>query len=301
MDHYLNQQLGKLQTSHIDYYLIHSLDGPSWERCKDLGVADFLDRAKQDGRIVNAGFSFHGNREHFKGIVDGYDWDFCQIQYNYLDEHRQAGREGLEYAASRGLGVIVMEPLRGGHLAGELPAEVGSILQQADAKRTPAEWAFRWVWNHPEVTLALSGMNEESHIEENLRIAGEAHPNSLTDDELMKIGCTGCQYCMPCPFGVDIPGCFDKYNHVNMFGDKRVMKFLYMAQMGGAMSGTPSRASLCTECSKCVEACPQNLKIPELLKDVSREFEGFWFRPTVWFLRQGVALQNWWAMHRPGR
>ncbi|MGD9140192.1 MAG: aldo/keto reductase [bacterium] len=314
MDHYLNQQLGKLQTSHIDYYLIHSLDGPSWERCKDLGVADFLDRAKQDGRIVNAGFSFHGNREHFKGIVDGYDWDFCQIQYNYLDEHRQAGREGLEYAASRGLGVIVMEPLRGGHLAGELPAEVGSILQQADAKRTPAEWAFRWVWNHPEVTLALSGMNEESHIEENLRIAGEAHPNSLTDEELklteraaqtygrlMKIGCTGCQYCMPCPFGVDIPGCFDKYNHVNMFGDKRVMKFLYMAQMGGAMSGTPSRASLCTECSKCVEACPQNLKIPELLKDVSREFEGFWFRPTVWFLRQGVALQNWWAMHRPGR
>jgi hypothetical protein len=314
MDFYLNQQIEKLQTDHIDYYLIHSLDGPSWARVKDLGVADFLDKAKQDGRIVNAGFSFHGNRDHFKGIVDGYDWDFCQIQYNYLDDKRQAGTEGLEYAASKGLGVIVMEPLRGGNLAGDPPPEVQAIWQEADVKRTPVEWALRWVWNHPEVTVVLSGMNEESHIEENLRIAGEAEPNSLTEKELelvdrvaqtygrlMRIGCTGCQYCMPCPFGVDIPGCFDRYNHLHMFGDRRIMKFFYIAQMGGAMTGTPSRASLCKECGKCVKACPQDLAIPELLKDVGKEFEGFWFKPMVWALKQGVALQGWWATHRPGR
>jgi hypothetical protein len=163
MDFYLNQQLEKLQTDHIDYYLIHSLDGPCWERIKEFGVADFLDKAKQDGRIVNAGFSFHGNREDFKGIVDGYDWDFCQIQYNYLDDKRQAGREGLEYAASKGLGVIVMEPLRGGNLAADPPTEVQAIWQEADVKRTPVEWALRWIWNQPEVTVVLSGMNEESH------------------------------------------------------------------------------------------------------------------------------------------
>jgi predicted aldo/keto reductase-like oxidoreductase len=314
MDYYLDQQLQKLNTDHIDYYLIHSLDGPSWKKVRDLGVADFLDKAKQDGRIINAGFSFHGSKEHFKEIVDGYGWDFCQIQYNYLDEKGQAGREGLEYAASRGLGVIVMEPLRGGNLARVMPPEVTAIWQEADVKRTPAEWALRWVWNHPGVTLLLSGMNEESHIEENLRIASEAHPNSLTDKELelvdraaktyrklMRVGCTGCQYCMPCPFGVDIPGCFYRYNHLHMFGDKRFMKFFYIAQMGGALTGKASKASLCRECGKCVKACPQELPIPELLRDVSREFEGFWFKPMVWIMKRGVALQSWWATHRPGR
>jgi predicted aldo/keto reductase-like oxidoreductase len=157
-------------------------------------------------------------------------------------------------------------------------------------------------------------MNDEKHIEENLRIAGEAHPNSLTDKEreivdrtaktyrkLMKVGCTGCQYCLPCPAGVDIPGCFDRYNHVNMFGDERLMKFFYVAQTGGAMTGKASNASLCKDCGKCVKACPQDLPIPELLKDVTKEFEGFWFKPAVWLMKQGVAVQSWWTTHRPGR
>jgi predicted aldo/keto reductase-like oxidoreductase len=314
MDRFLSRQLERLRTDHIDYYLIHSLDGPGWGRIRDLGVADFLDTARQDGRIINRGFSFHGNREHFKEIVGGYDWEFCQIQYNYLDEHSQAGKEGLEYAASKGLGIVVMEPLRGGNLTKAVPPEIQAIWKEAGVERTPAEWALRWVWNHPEVTVVLSGMNDEKQVEENLKIAGEAHPNSLTDEELdlvdraartyrrlMKIGCTGCQYCMPCPAGVDIQGCFDRYNHIHMFGDKRQIKFFYTAQLGGAMTGKASNASLCKECGRCVKACPQDLPIPDLLKEVSAEFEGFWFKPTVWFLKQGVAVQRWWAAHRPGR
>jgi predicted aldo/keto reductase-like oxidoreductase len=314
MDRFLAQQLERLRTGRIDYYLIHSLDGPGWQRIVNLGAVDFLDKAKQDGRIVNRGFSFHGSKGDFKGIVDGYDWEFCQIQYNYLDEHNQAGREGLEYAASKGLGVVVMEPLRGGKLGSGLPPEVEATLQGAEVKRTPAEWALRWVWNHPGVTTVLSGMNDENHIEENLRIAGEAHPNSLTDKEgdlvdraarayrgLMKIGCTGCQYCMPCPAGVDIQGCFEQYNQVHMFGNKRLTKFFYAARMGGAMTGTPSNASLCKECGNCVKACPQGLPIPDLLRDVSREFEGFWFKPKVWFLKRGAVVQSWLAAHRPRR
>jgi predicted aldo/keto reductase-like oxidoreductase len=227
MDRFLAQQLERLRTDHIDYYLIHSIDGPGWERIAGLGVADFLDKARQDGRIVNRGFSFHGTKDAFLQIVDAYDWEFCQIQYNYLDEQAQAGREGLEYAASRRLGVVVMEPLRGGKLASRLPPEVEAILKETEVRRTPAEWALRWVWNHPEVTVVLSGMNDENHIEENLTIADDAFPRSLTDEEIglvsraaqayresMKIGCTGCQYCMPCPAGVDIQGCFDHYNQI---------------------------------------------------------------------------------------
>jgi predicted aldo/keto reductase-like oxidoreductase len=314
MDRFLAQQLERLRTDRIDYYLIHSLDGPGWQRIMNLGAVDFLDKAKQDGRIVNRGFSFHGTKEAFSKIVDAYDWEFCQIQYNYLDEHSQAGREGLEYAASKGLGVVVMEPLRGGKLGSGLPPEVEATLQSAEVKRTPAEWALRWVWNHPGVTIVLSGMNDENHIEENLRIAGEAHPNSLTDREvdlvdraarayraLMKIGCTGCQYCMPCPAGVDIQGCFEQYNQVHMFGSKRLTRFFYAARMGGAMTGKASNASLCKECGNCVKACPQGLPIPDLLKDVSKEFEGSWFKPKVWFLKRGVAIQSWLTAHRPRR
>jgi predicted aldo/keto reductase-like oxidoreductase len=314
MDRFLAQQLERLRTDRIDYYLIHSLDGPGWQRIANLGAIDFLDKARQDGRIINRGFSFHGTKDAFSGIVDAYDWEFCQIQYNYLDEHSQAGREGLEYAASKGLGVVVMEPLRGGKLGSGLPPEVEATLQAAEVKRTPAEWALRWVWNHPGVTIVLSGMNDENHIEENLRIAGEVHPNSLTDAEialvdqaarayrgLMKIGCTGCQYCMPCPAGVDIQGCFEHYNQIHMAGNKRLTRFFYAARMGGAMTGKASNASLCKGCGNCVKACPQGLPIPDLLKDVSKEFEGFWFKPKVWSLKRGAAIQSWLATHRPRR
>jgi hypothetical protein len=275
MDRYLAAQLEKLGTDHIDYYLIHSLDGKSWDNLARLGVRDFLDQAKMDGRITNPGFSFHGLVGDFKRIVDAYPWTFCQIQYNYLDENRQAGTEGLEYAAAKGLGVIVMEPLRGGNLASAVPPGVEAIWSEAKVRRTPAEWALRWIWNRPEVTVILSGMNDESNIRENLSIANTARANALSKEELqlvervgrkyeelMKVGCTGCGYCMPCPEGVNIPANFSAYNQLSVFEDR----------MRGRMIPTAQRADICKECGQCEDLCPQKLPIRELLKDVAREF-----------------------------
>lgn len=288
MDRFLNSQLEKLNTNHIDYYLIHALMGDLWDNIEKLGVADFLDSAKVDGRIINAGFSFHGAGKDFNRIVDAYDWDFCQIQYNFLDEKNQAGTKGLEYAASKGLGVIIMEPLRGGMLASHVPPAVKEIWDEAQTKRTAAEWALRWVWNHPEVTVVLSGMNDERHIEENLRVADRAYPNSLSEAELhlvkraerkyrelMKAGCTGCRYCMPCPEGVDIPVCFELYNSLHMSGNADEAKFLYAAMLSGVLSaGEPKFASQCVQCEKCLKKCPQHLEIPTLLESVVEELEG---------------------------
>jgi predicted aldo/keto reductase-like oxidoreductase len=205
-----------------------------------------------------------------------------------MDENTQAGTEGLIYAASKGLGIIVMEPLLGGNLTSPVPPEIEEIWNEAEEKRTPAEWALRWVWNHPEVTVVLSGMNEEAHIEENLKIADEAYPNSLSEAEfqlidkaqkkyreLMKISCTGCKYCMPCPSGVNIPECFDVYNTLHMFGSADRAKFTYAVRMSGVFSnGEYGFASQCTECGQCMEKCPQGMKIPELLKAVTEELEG---------------------------
>ncbi|WP_406655660.1 aldo/keto reductase [Methanolobus sp. ZRKC2] len=288
MDKFLNAQLEKLNTDHIDYYLIHSLAGELWEKVKPLGILDFLDKAKADGRIINAGFSFHGSPDEFRPIIDAYNWDFCQIQYNFLDEKMQAGTEGLEYAASKGLGVIIMEPLRGGSLAGKAPPAVEEIWNEAPVKRTAAEWGLRWVWNHPEVTVVLSGMNEEAHVEENLNIAGEALPDSLTETELelvkrsekkyreiMKAGCTGCSYCMPCPVGVDIPTSFELYNSLHMFGDEDQTKLMYAARLSGVLTGDESSfASLCVQCGECLDKCPQHLEIPTLLESVVEDLEG---------------------------
>jgi predicted aldo/keto reductase-like oxidoreductase len=288
MDFFLNSQLEKLKSDHIDYYLIHALVGGLWDNVERLDVADFLDSAKADGRITNAGFSFHGAGEDFKRIVDGYDWDFCQIQYNFLDEKNQAGTKGLEYAASKGLGVIIMEPLRGGMLASHVPPSVQEIWDEAQMKRSAAEWALRWVWNHPEVTVVLSGMNDEKHIVENLTVADKAYPNSLTEAELqlvkkverkyrelMKAGCTGCRYCMPCPEGVNIPVCFELYNNLHMSGNADEAKFLYAAMLSGILSaGEPGLASQCVQCGKCLEKCPQHLEILTILESVAEELEG---------------------------
>ena len=286
MDRFLDAQLRKLATPRIDYYLVHSLNGDTWDRIAALGVAEFLDRAAADGRIANAGFSFHGSREDFKRIVDAYPWRFCQIQYNYLDEETQAGAEGLKYAASKGLGVIVMEPLRGGTLAVPPPPEIDALWRESQPRRSPAEWALRWVWNHPEVTVALSGMNDQAQVEENLRVAAEAGPGSLTAEEaglvgrvarkyreIMKVGCTGCGYCQPCPSGVDIAGSFDLFNAFHTFG-KTEAGFLYVLRAGGILSGRPAYASLCARCLDCLEKCPQQLPIPDLLEQVAKEFEG---------------------------
>lgn len=315
MDKLLQVQLDKLQTDHIDYYLLHALDRGSWEKIRDLNVLEFLSKAKADGRIVNAGFSFHGDRDVFKEIIDACDWEFCQIQYNFLDEKNQAGTEGLKYAASKGIGVIVMEPLRGGNLARRVPDAVQKIWDEAEIKRSAAEWALRWVWNHPEVTLLLSGMNEEKHIEENIKIAGEAHPDSLTQAELdlvarardtyrdlMKAGCTGCRYCMPCPAGVNIPYCFEMHNNAYMFDQKRQMRMMYAYAMGGfANNSKPAYASQCKECGKCVKACPQHLPIPDLLKDVADEFEGLFMKPTAWMVKGFMAMQRRSSLRRAKR
>ncbi|MDD3042480.1 MAG: aldo/keto reductase [Methanosarcinaceae archaeon] len=287
MDRVLDAQLERLKTDRVDYYLVHGLVGALWDKMEKLDVLEFLDRAKADGRILNAGFSFHGSNETFRRVVDAYPWDFCMIQYNFLDEKSQAGTEGLEYAASKDLGIIIMEPLRGGKLAGPVPAEVQEIWAESPVKRTPAEWALRWIWNRPEVTAVLSGMNEEAHIEENLKIAGEATPASLTETELklagrvekkyrelMKTGCTGCQYCMPCPAGVAISYCFEVYDNMYLSGNETEAKLMYAAKPGGIIRGGVGYASLCVKCGKCLEKCPQHLDIPGLLEAVSEKFEG---------------------------
>ncbi len=298
MDEILDEQLKKLRTDHIDYYLIHALNGSTWEKAKEKGVTDFLDDALTAGKILNAGFSFHGATEDFNPIVDDYDWTFCQIQYNFLDTKNQAGTAGMRYAASKELAVMVMEPLRGGNLSKTPPKEVQAIWDQSETRRTPTEWSFRWILNHPEITVVLSGMNEEAHIHENLRIASEAHPNSLSEDDLkrvreatrayrrlMKVGCTGCQYCMPCPSGVNIPRCFEFYNAYHTFGDKSA-KLLYLGHNGGINGGEPAFASQCADCEECVEKCPQSLPIPELLKDVANDMEGIMTKPLLWVMKR---------------
>ena len=298
MDRFLAEQLGKLQTDHIDYYLVHGLERSSWDKMRKLGVLSFLDSSLADGKIRNSGFSFHGDRDTFKEIVDAYNWTMCLIQYNYLDTENQAGTEGLRYAAGKGLGVMIMEPLRGGNLVKFVPPEVQAIWDKAPVKRTPAEWGLRWVWDHPGVTVVLSGMNDEVNIDENIRIASTAEAGSLTAEErdiiaevagtyrrIMKVACTGCRYCMPCPYGVDIPNCFELYNNLFLSGDTQMVRMFYAGQLGGVM-GEKANASLCQDCGKCVEVCPQHIAIPEELKHVAEELEGEGFPETVEAFKQ---------------
>jgi Predicted oxidoreductases of the aldo/keto reductase family len=295
MDNILETQLKRLKTDHIDYYLIHSVSSKeSWDRMKKLGVEKFLERAKASGKIRHIGFSYHGECREFKQIVDDYPWEFCQIQYNYMDENAQAGKEGLQYAAFKGLGVIVMEPLRGGLLGGNMPPQMQKTWAEANIGGTPAEWALRWVWNHPEVSVLLSGMNQEDQIEENIRIAETVQPDSLTEAELecihkvrtalrerIKVGCTGCGYCMPCPAGVDIPVCFSYYNDKSVYSGDRTIGAHYMGMLSGLDGGKPSYASLCKNCGKCERHCPQGLPIRQHLKEVSKEMEPFYFKPVA--------------------
>ncbi len=296
----LDKQLAKLQTDHIDYYLVHNLNKDNWALAKEHSVLEFLDDALKSGKILNAGFSYHGAARDFNSIVDDYDWTFCQLQYNYLDTENQAGKAGLEYAASKNLGIIVMEPLRGGNLSKTPPKAVQKIWDESDEKKSPAEWSLRWIWDHPQVTTVLSGMNEEAHIEENIKIASSALPNAMSESDrnrvdtaaatfrqLMKAGCTGCQYCVPCPKNVNIPGCFELYNSLHTFKEKRA-KFRYMVLNGGIIGGKPGMASQCIDCGVCLEKCPQNLPIPDLLKDVKNDFEGIMTKPTIWLAKQVV-------------
>lgn len=276
MDMYLEEQLKRLQTDHVDFYLLHGLMKPVWENLKALKVDEFLDQAIADGRIAFAGFSFHDSVDVFKEIVDYYDWTFCQIQYNYMDENYQAGTEGLRYATDRGLGVVIMEPLRGGLLTRDLP-EIRKIWAEAEVKRSPVEWGLRWVWAHPEVSVVLSGMSNLAQMRENIRYA--VHRSPLTNEELnlfekvrakyrqkMKVNCTGCKYCLPCLSGVNIPECFNLFNSAFMFEDPDYAKFVYSTFLSQA------GASKCEKCRKCQEVCPQGISIPEKLEEVAALF-----------------------------
>lgn len=273
-DKYLNEQMERLDTDHIDFYLLHSLNADNWPRLKDLKVLDFLERALKDGRIGHAAFSFHDELPVFKEIIDAYDWSFGQIHLNYVDQNYQAGVEGLKYAASKGIPVIVMEPLRGGKLTKTPPPEIESTWDESPVKRTPAEWAFQWAANFPEVAVILSGMSTMEQVEDNLRIFDAVKPNALSPKELalidrvkdlylqkVRVRCTGCEYCMPCPNEVLIPHIFEMYNDVSMYGEMPQIEKSYRRMMEGKKD-----ASACAECAKCETACPQNLPIREHLK-----------------------------------
>ena len=277
MDRFLDQQLERLGSDHLDCYLLHSLNTAMWENLEALGVTEFLDSAIADGRIRYAGFSFHDELPLFKRIVDAYDWTFCQIQYNVLDIDYQAGSRGLRYAAARGLGVIVMEPLKGGRLAGRVPDDVAAAWRTADVQRTPAEWALRWVWNDADVSMLLSGMSASEQLAENLAVAEHALPDSLTESEIdlaervrdvyrarIVADCTGCKYCMPCPAGIDIPGCIRPLNNALLYDDVESARTAYAKVV--------VKASACTQCGSCEERCPQGIAIPDVLEEVVRVF-----------------------------
>jgi predicted aldo/keto reductase-like oxidoreductase len=285
MDRILDRQLEKLKTDRIDYYLLHGIEGNSWRKLVELGIFEFMDRIKASGKALRLGFSYHGTREDFYTIIDAYDWDFCQVQFNILDEYYQAGIDGIRYAAEREIGVIVMEPLRGGQLTEMVPAEVQAIYDEAPAERSPAEWALRWVWSHPEVQVVLSGMNRDEHIRENIRIASEAEPDSFSDTELasinrvreayqrlLEIGCTGCRYCLPCPAGIDIPLAFQAYNIFRLYG-RRHTKMMY-AITTGFYPEKPAWTRGCIDCGKCEERCPQHIEIRKEFAKVRKHLEG---------------------------
>ena len=274
------EELKRLRTDYIDYYLMHMFtDFSEWEHLKTLGIEQWIDDKKVSGTVKNIGFSYHGDTEMFLKILNAYDWDFCQIQYNYLDEHSQAGRTGLEAAAKKGIPVIIMEPLRGGKLV-NLPEKAKQLLKESDKRYSPAELGLKWLWNHPQVTCVLSGMNSIEMLDENIRIASETNAGDFTKtdydlvDEIKqiirereKVGCTGCRYCMPCPKGVDIPGNFYYYNLMYM-ENKSSGRFQFAQNIG--LRKEPGFASQCVGCGKCEQHCPQHISIREKLKEADR-------------------------------
>ena len=282
---YFREELRRLRTDHVDYYLMHMLtDVKTWERLKGLGVDAWLKEKVASGAIRQVGFSYHGNSDMFCQLIDANDWDFCQIQYNYLDEHSQAGRKGLHHAAKKGIPVVIMEPLRGGRLVNNLPEKAQKLFRDFEIKRTPAEWAFRWLWNQPEVTCVLSGMNSLEMVRENVKNAADAKVGEFGEkeetlirsvveaiNEKMKVGCTGCGYCMPCPKKVDIPGTFSAYN--KRYTDSKFRSLIEYV-MCTALRKDSTSAANCVECGLCEKHCPQGIKIRQELKHARKELEG---------------------------
>lgn len=296
LDKYFYEQLSRLKTDYIDYYLMHMLtDIAAWEKLKNLGIIEWIAKKKSEGKIRNLGFSYHGNTEMFLKILEDYDWDFCQIQYNYMDEHSQAGRKGLQAAAQKGIPVIIMEPLRGGKLVDLLPETAKKIIAENPRKRTPAEWAFRWLWSQPEVTCVLSGMNSKEMVEENIRIASEVQTNEFTEEDFqmieevkaeinknIKVGCTACAYCMPCPKGIDIPTAFRCYNQMYT-ENKKSGRSEYLQII--ALQKEMSDISNCVECGKCEMHCPQHIEIRKKLKEARKELLPFYYRIGIKLVR----------------
>ena len=268
-DRFLDEQLEKLQTDHIDFYLLHSLNQENWHKVRDLDVREWTGRAIADGRIGHIGFSFHDKYEVFQEIVDAHNWTFCQIQYNYMDVENQAGTRGLQYAASKGMAVVIMEPVLGGRLVNP-PEPIQAVWNTATKKRPPAGWALQWVWNQPEVSVVLSGMNAMEQVVENVASADVSGVHTLTEEELALFGrvrekyqelcpipCTRCGYCMPCPNGVDIPRNFEVYNRGAMYNkpDHARQDYKWIPEA--------ARASACIQCRECEELCPQSIPISE--------------------------------------
>ncbi len=266
----LNEQLSRLQTGHIDFYLMHALNRDAWKKVVDLNLLGEAEKALADGRIRHIGFSFHDDLDVFKEIVDGYTWDFCQIQYNYMDIENQAGTEGLRYAAGRGLGVVIMEPLLGGKLARDIPA-IQPLWETAAVKRTPADWALQWLWDQPEVSVILSGMSTMQQVEENIASAAASGAGTMPEsekaviasvrqklNELSPIPCTGCEYCLPCPNGVNIPRNFAVYNEGAMYNAHDIAAGTYKNWIPDE-----AKAAQCIQCQECEEKCPQKIAISE--------------------------------------
>ena len=284
LDKLFGEELRRLRTDYVDYYLMHMLtDTETWERLKALGIEEWIEKKKASGAIRQIGFSYHGNSEMFCKLVDAYDWDFCQIQYNYMDEHTQAGRRGLYHANKKGIPVIIMEPLRGGKLVHRLPESAKKIFADYKIQRTPAQWAFRWLWNQPEVTVVLSGMNSDEMVRDNIQTASTVEVGELVEEEeqmlkqvvdainsKMKVGCTGCGYCMPCPKGVDIPGTFAAYNR--RYAEGRFWSFVDYV-MCTSLRKNSTAASNCVGCGKCEKHCPQHIEIRKHLGDAKKELE----------------------------
>ncbi len=297
IDKYFNEELTRLRTDYIDYYLMHMLtDVVAWENLVKLGIKDWIKEKKESGQIRHIGFSYHGDTKMFKEIIDSYDWDFAMIQYNYLDETTQAGADGLRYAGSKGIPVMIMEPLRGGKLVDLLPNKAKQEIKDYHRGWTPAELSFRWLWNQPEVTCVLSGMNSIEMIEENCKTASTAGVGDFTEEDYkliadvksyvldsVKVGCTGCRYCMPCPKGVDIPAIFSCYN--NMFVDGKLEARFEFARLMGIRK-EPAFASQCVECGKCESHCPQHIEIIKELKKADKALRPFPYKIGIAIARK---------------
>ncbi|MDR0490970.1 MAG: aldo/keto reductase [Oscillospiraceae bacterium] len=304
IDRAWSEQLGRLQTDRIDYYLMHMLSNiEAWERMKSFGIERWVEKKRADGKIRNFGFSYHGGRASFVELLDAYDWDFCMVQYNYYDEYNQAGISGVREAHKRGLPVFVMEPLRGGMLANKLPDKARRAFSDADSERSPAQWALRWVLNHPEVTMALSGMSDLSQLAENSDVADSAEPNTLGEKDFsayknavsiingtVKIACTACGYCMPCPKGVDIPSCFSCYNESYSLG--LFFGIRYYVQVAAMTSPNQSDASKCVSCGKCEAHCPQGIQISKELVKVRRRMKTFAVKPVMVLARRLMRVRG---------